>query len=209
MFEQLNLNNFKMKNSFYTFLLFSLLILTGCSSDNTTENYEFVFFNFSLDGYFTFSSPDYGAYISKYLNNDNTIKYTINSIVVRNGNNPVYSQDAILPSFTFNTTSEIAVNQIIPITAFTYTNEFIILPHNNNNFNGQTATNFCDQLNLKIVSTSTGTLKITQIDNDFVYGEFSFQNLKNSFTGSSCTNYPTSQFFSISSGTFKAGRTNF
>ncbi len=190
-------------------LLILVFTLTNCSSSDNAVANDFGNMNFTLDGYFTFSSPDYDSNIDRYLNNDNTKKYTISSLLQRNGNNSTFSQDAISADFTFTIPNDITVNQIIPITAFSYVNEFIILPHNNNNFNGQTATNFCDQLDLKIVATTTGTLKITQIDNDFVYGEFSFQNLKNNNAGISCSSYPSSQYFNISNGTFKAGKINF
>ena len=196
------------------FLLFTAitLLLSGCSSDDTTSsnNYDFGTMNFTLEGYYSFSAfDDVGCEIDRTLNNDNTKTYWISAYMRRNGNNPIFEQDEILPDFRFTIPNDVVVNQIIPISSLNIGNPANIeLPYNNNNFNINTAFNFCDRLELKINANSTGSLKITQIDNDFVYGDFEFNNLNNvggvDFNGNPCSNYPSQQNFNVLNGTFKA-----
>jgi hypothetical protein len=198
------------------FLLFTAitLLLSGCSSDDTTNvnNYDFGTMNFTLEGYYSFSAfDDVGCDISRTLNNDNTKTYWISAYMRRDGNNPIFEQDEILPDFRFTIPNDIVVNQIIPISSLNIGNPTNMeLPYNNNNFNINTSFNFCDRLELKINASSTGSLKITQIDSDFVYGEFEFNNLNNvggvDFNGNPCSNYPSQQNFNIINGTFKASK---
>jgi hypothetical protein len=198
------------------FVLFTVItfLLSSCSSDDTTNvnNYDFGTMNFTLQGYYSFSAfDDIGCDIDRTLNNDNTKTYWISALMRREGNNPVFEQDEILTDFRFTIPNDIIVNQIIPISSLNIGNPANMkLPYNNNNFNINTSSNFCDRLELKINTNSTGSLKITQIDNDFVYGEFEFNNLNNigglGFNGNPCSNYPTQQNFNIKNGTFKASK---
>lgn len=193
-----------MRKILFLLLAFPSILFVGCSSDDNSSD-EDSYLNFTLDGFFDFSDTDnYGSYIQRQLNNDNTKTYTINSLMRRNGSNPIFEQDAIFFNVEFTIPDDIFVNQVIQVTSFSYTNEFLLLPHNNNNFNGQTATNFCDQLWLQTNTSTTGTLTITQINDEHVYGTFNFNNLSNSNSGSSCTNYPNQQYYNISQGEFKA-----
>jgi hypothetical protein len=201
-----------MKKKYWFLLIITSTFFLGCSSDDSTNvnSYDFGTMNFTLEGYYSFSTfDDTGCYIDRTLNNDNTKTYWISSFMRRDGNNPIFEQDVILPDFRFTIPNDIVVNQIIPISSLNIGNPSNLeLPYNNNNFNLSTAFNFCDRLELKINANSTGSLKITQIDNDFVYGNFEFNNLNNvggfDFNGNPCSNYPSQQNFNIINGTFKA-----
>ena len=204
-----------MNKVYYFLLIITSTFIIGCSSDNTTgsSNYDSGSMNFTLEGYFSFSTFDddlNGCDIDRTLNDDNTKTYSIFAIMRRDGNNPIFEQDVILADFSFIIPNEVVVNQIIPISSLSIGNlDNLNLPHNNNNFNLNTAFDFCDRLELEININSTGSLKITQIDDDFVYGEFEFNNLINvggfnPFNGNPCPNYPSQQNYNIINGTFKA-----
>ena len=201
-----------MKKGYYFLLVVVSTLFLGCSSvDSTSVNsYDFGTMNFTLEGYFSFSAfDDIGCDIDRTLNNDNTKTYWISSYMRRDGTNPIFEQDDILTDFRFTIPNDIVVNQIIPISSLNIGNPANLeLPYNNNNFNLSTLSNFCDRLELKINANSTGSLKITQINNDFVYGTFVFNNLSNiggdDFNGNHCSNYPSQQNFNVINGTFKA-----
>lgn len=183
------------------------LLLSGCSSDDTTSsnNYDFGTIHFTLEGYHSFSnSDDIGCEFITYINNNGTKTYTISSLIERVGNNPIFEQDLILFDFEFTQVGDIQVGQTIAINNMD--NFTFLLPYNNNNSSYLIN---CNQIELVKQSSSSGQIIITQIDNDFVYGDFEFNNLNNGggvdYNGNHpCSNYPSQQNFNIINGTFKA-----
>jgi hypothetical protein len=120
----------------------------------------------------------------------------------RVGNNPLFEQDAISFQMSFTLTNEIQVNQIIQINNLEPSGDF---PYNNENFH---IMNFC-ALELEKQQSSTGFLKITEITEDYIRGEFEFNNLKNyggvnPLTSQPCPNYPSQQNYNIINGNFTA-----
>ena len=186
-------------------LLFSLVIILGCSSESgsSEEDLEFDYYmrfeipnNFSYDGFASFD---------KYINNDGSLDYEITGFLKRVGSNPIFEQDGIPFFIDFTLDNEIQVNQVIEIQNLDSPSGSF--PYNNNNFS---TPEFCS-LQLEYQPSSTGFLKITQITEDYVKGEFKFYNLKNSggtnlFTFEPCPDYPSQQNYNIVNGVFKALR---
>jgi hypothetical protein len=186
-----------------TIALFISTFLIGCSSDsdsNQDSDFELGYMNFKLVNYFDFTDEEVfvGTQWSEFINNDGSVTHTINSTVQRVGNNPLFQQDFILVDFEFTVNSPLQINQIIQINNISLS---FPLPYNNLNYD---FLDFCSYLSLEKQNTTTGFVKITQIDNEngFLFGEFKFENLKNGNSG--CSNSPSQQNFSIVDGSFKA-----
>ena len=83
----------------------------------------------------------------------------------------------------------------------------VFLPYSIDGNYSQTS-NFCNSLQLEQRLSSTGFVKITQITDQYIYGEFQLNNLLNvggtSLFGNSCPNYPVQQNYNILNGTFQA-----
>jgi hypothetical protein len=193
-----------MKKIFIQF--FILTILLGCSSDSSNSEDDL-----DLDYFMRFEIPNNFNYkesitiVSEYLNNDGSINYNFTAILKRVGSNPLFEQDVITFDIDFTLDNEIQVNQIIQIQNLNSIGGSF--PYNNNNFS---APEFC-ALELESQPSSTGFVKITQITEDYIKGEFEFYNLKNSggtnpLTSEPCPNYPNQQNYNIVNGSFKALR---
>lgn len=180
------------------------MISLGCSSDSDSNqdlDNDFGNFNFTMEDYFAFRDfNESGADWDEFINNDGSITYSLSSEVERVGNNPLFAQDRILIIFSFTVNSPIQVNQVIPIQNIDI---FLNLPHNDLNYDPIIG---CNRVKLIKKTTSSGFLKITEIDNseEFIYGEFDFIGLGNADSGGGCQNYPQTQNFNIIDGTFKA-----
>jgi hypothetical protein len=202
-----------MKKHFYFLLVAISTILFGCSADDTSseDDSNLGYLKFGVQGGFNYETAEELGWndcqFDVNLNNDGTKKYTIISAIKRVGNNPLFEQDLILVNFEFDLNEDIQINQIIPIENISDgvidNNLNLTLPYDNDNYDYIGC-----NLELEKQSTSTGFLKITQITNDYVYGEFQFSNLQNlggyNLFGTQCQNYPTQQNYNIVNGTFKA-----
>lgn len=185
-------------------LFLALLALQSCGSEsenNPDLDFDKGYMNFKLVDFFNFTDEDVfvGTQWIEYINNDGSVTHEIQSEVQRVGNNPLFEQDQIGVYIDFTVNNPLQVNQIIPISDITV---YFPLPHNNLNYDDD----YCSYIELLKQSTTTGFVKITQIDNEngYLYGEFKFENLKKNSSGSGCENYPTQQNFKIIDGTFKA-----
>lgn len=187
-----------------------LIVLTtfilGCSSGSSNDNIDLGYMKFELQNTFNFSDEDVfvGTQWSEYINNNGTVTHTISSSVSRVGDNPLFSQDFIDFRFNFTVSGPLTVNQIIPINSIVFENS---LPYNNNNYD---ITDLCSILHLVKQNTTTGFVKITQIDNEngYLKGVFEFNGLKNNggtnIQGNPCQNYPSQQNYNIINGQFYA-----
>lgn len=205
-----------MRKKIYLFITLSSLFFLSCSNDNdnSTSNIEDASFKFEIEGGLKFTSKipnsdlNLACGYSSYLNNNGSKKHTITGQVHRLGDNPLYLQDGILFNIEFTTTGDLQVNQIIQINSF---NPFsVFLPYKSID-NYSQGSNSCNSLQLQQQAISTGFVKITQITNQYIYGEFQLNNLKNVgginiVNGNSCPNYPTQQNYNIINGTFQAFR---
>jgi hypothetical protein len=193
-----------MKNIFT--LLFSVIIISGCSSDSANPDDDLNF-----DSYMRFEIPNNFNYegtptiISEYTNNNGSFDYEISGFIERVGNNSLFDQDIIPFYIDFTLSNEIQVNQVIQIQNLD--SQGGSFPYNNNNFSYP---EFCS-LELQTQPSSTGFVKITQITEGYIKGEFEFYNLKNfggtnPLTSEPCPNYPNQQNYNIVNGSFKALR---
>ena len=195
-------------------LLILVFALSSCSSSdnsNNNSNIDEVSMKFEVaDGLkFTSKIPNselnQACLYSSYLNNNGSKTHTLSSFVNRFGDNPLFLQDGISFEINFTTSADLQVNQIVQINGI---NSFsVFLPYSSDGNYSQTS-NFCNSLQLEQNTTSAGYIKITQITDDYVYGEFQFNNLLNvggtSMLGSICPNYPNQQNYNILNGTFQA-----
>lgn len=202
-----------MKKVFYLLLIITSTLFLGCSSEDASseDGSNLGYLKFGVQGGFDFETVSELGWndcqLSVEINNNGTKKYTIGSPVKRVGSNPLFEQDFIMINFQFDSDEDIQVNQVIPIQNISDASSdnylTLNLPYNNNNYD-LTGCN----LELEKQLTSVGFLKITQISNDFVYGEFQFSNLQNlggeDLLGNQCQNYPSQQNYNIINGTFKA-----
>jgi len=198
------------------YLSFAIIssIMFSCSNDNdnSTSNNEDASLKFEIEGGLKFTSKipnsdlNLACGYSEYINNNGSKKHTISGLVHRFGDNPLYLQDGILLDVEFTTAGDLEVNQIIQISNLN--NFSVFLPYKSTE-NYNQSSNTCNSLQLQQQSNSTGFVKITQITNQYIYGEFEFNNLKNFggtnlFNGNTCPNYPTQQNYNIINGKFQA-----
>ncbi len=186
------------------FLLPLCFLLSNCSSDSSSDssNNSSVNFTFTLDGYYDFvpitESDDPFLYWNAEIENNGSTTYTISKQLKRAGSNPIFNQDIVNFQITINTVGPLVVNQVYPITACDFDNDF---PYNDDNF----VLFGCNWISLEKTATTTGQIKITALNGDNLSGTFSFGNLINSVPNSlytSCSTKPTQQAFSISNGIF-------
>jgi hypothetical protein len=189
-----------MRKIYSILVLFIVFLFLGCSSEsNDLIDDTDIVMRFEIPNNFIYEGV---PLTDKYINNDGSIDYSIDGLMSRVGNNPLFEQDAISFQMSFTLTNEIQVNQIIQINNLEPSGDF---PYNNENFN---IMNFC-ALELEKQQSSTGFLKITEITEDYIRGEFEFNNLKNyggvnPLTSQPCPNYPSQQNYNIINGNFTA-----
>lgn len=191
-----------MKKIYFFLVLTIVSISISCSSesDNLIDDTD-IFISFEIPNNFSYNGvPSF----EKYINNDGSIDYSISGLMQRVGSNPLFNQDGISFDIQFTLDDEIQVNQIIQIENLESYGRF---PYNNDNFY---LTDLC-ALELNTQPTSTGFLKIIEITEDYIKGEFEFNNLKddggiNPLTSQPCPDYPSQQNYSIINGSFTAFR---
>ncbi|WP_297868492.1 hypothetical protein [uncultured Flavobacterium sp.] len=191
-----------MRKIYSILVLFIIHLFIGCSSEsNDLIDDTDIVMNFEIPNNFNYEGV---PLTDKYINNDGSIDYSISGLVQRVGSNPLFQQDSYVElSMGFTLDSEIQVNQIIQIQNFNSIGGRF--PYNDNNFSG---IDFC-ALELEKQQSSTGFLKITEITEDYIRGEFQFNNLNNTggvnpLTSQPCPNYPSQQNYNIINGSFTA-----
>lgn len=184
------------------FLLPLCFLLSNCSSDSSDGGSSAVNFKFTLDGYYDFvpitETDDPFLYWNAEIENNGSTTYTISKQLKRAGSNPIFNQDIVNFQITINTVGPLVVNQVYPITACGFQNDF---PYNDDNF----VLFGCNYISLEKTVTTTGQIKITALNGDNLSGTFSFGNLINSVPSnfySGCSTQPTQNVFSISNGIF-------
>lgn len=191
-----------MRKIYSILVLFIIHLFIGCSSEsNDLIDDTDIVMSFEIPNNFNYEGV---PLTDKYINNDGSIDYSIDGLMYRLGNNPIFEQDAISFQMSFTLPNEIQVNQIIQINNLELFGWF---PYNNDNFNNLNST-LCS-LELEKQQSSTGFLKITEITEDYISGEFEFNNLKNNgginqLTSQPCPNYPSQQNYNIINGSFTA-----
>lgn len=188
-----------------SFLILTTLFFIGCSKDAIDElnSYNKLGLKFEIPNNFNYQQSI--SSFTEYINNNGSIDYSVEGLMQRVGNNPLFDQDLIVFSIDFTLVNEIQVNQIIKIQNLNSVGGRF--PYSNNNFSLITE---C-ALELEKQPSSTGFVKITEITEGSISGEFEFLNLKNVggtnlFNYEPCPNYPGQQNYNIVKGSFKALR---
>jgi hypothetical protein len=204
-----------MKKIYSFLLIITSTFFLGCSSEDENNDSSInneISMKFEIEGGLKFTSKipntnlNEACGYSGYINNNGSKTHEIIGFINREGSNPLYLQDGIMFSIKFTTSGDLQTNQIIQMSGI---NSFsVFLPYKSEDNYSQTS-NSCNSLQLEQKANSTGFIKITQITNNYIFGEFQLNNLlnvggSNIFNGNPCPNYPNQQNYNIINGTFQA-----